>query len=74
MENFNNGANAWKKTTVEFDAVAELFFEYSKGNIYLAAGKLDYALQAFLVSKKAVEGSKLPFTNPDRSLPYYGIG
>ena len=74
LDNLNNGANAWKKTTVEYDSVAELFFEYSKGNIYLTAGKLEHALQAFYNCRKFADTSRLPFTNPDRSLPFYGIG
>ena len=41
LDNLTQGANTWKKTTVEFDAVADLFFSYSKGNIYMLAGKLD---------------------------------
>ncbi len=39
IENYNNGASAWKRTMVEFDATAELFFEYAKGSIYLRVGK-----------------------------------
>lgn len=56
------------------DAAAELFFEYSKGNAYLSIGKLEYALQAFYGCRKFADTSKLPFNNPDRSLPYFGMG
>ena len=41
LDNLTQGANVWKKTTVDFDSVADLFFNYSKGNIYMLAGKLD---------------------------------
>jgi hypothetical protein len=40
LENLTAATNAWKKTSVDFDAVAELFFTYARGNIYMAAGKL----------------------------------
>jgi tetratricopeptide (TPR) repeat protein len=70
----NSGAAAWKKTSVEFDSVAELFFEYSKGNIYLSAGRLEHAFQTFYSCRKFSDTSRLPFTNPDRSLPFYGLG
>jgi tetratricopeptide (TPR) repeat protein len=74
IDNLSNGAAAWKKTSVEYDSVAELFFEYSKGNIYMAASKLEYAFQIFYNCRKFADTSRLPFTNPDRSLPFYGMG
>ena len=40
LDNLTLAVNAWKKTSVDFDSVAELFFNYSRGNIYLSAGKL----------------------------------
>jgi len=40
----------------------------------LTAGKLEYATQAFYHARKYSDTNKLPFTNPDRSLPYYGLG
>jgi hypothetical protein len=70
----NQGINAWKKTSVEYESVAELFFTYSKGNIYMAAGQLEYALNAFYSCRKLADTSKIPFNNPDRSLPFYGLG
>lgn len=74
LENLNQGANAWKKTSVDFDSVAELFFAYSKGNVYMAAGQVEYALQAFFSCRKLADTSKIPFNNPDRSLPFFGLG
>ncbi len=74
LDNLTNAANAWKKTSVDFDSVAELFFTYSKGNVYMAAGQIEYALQAFNSCRKFSDTSRIPFNNPDRSLPYYGLG
>ena len=40
----------------------------------MAAGKLDHALSAFYGCRKFADTSRLSFSNPDRSLPYYGLG
>ena len=64
----------WKKTSVDFDSVAELFFNYSKGNLYLVSGKLDEALNIFYACRKLADTSRIPFNNPDRSLPFFGMG
>ena len=74
IDNYNDGANAWKKTMVEFEPTAELFFDYSKGSIYLRAGKYEHAFQQFYNCRKFTDPSKIPFSNPDRSLPYFGLG
>ena len=68
------GVNAWKKTSVDFDSVAELFFTYSRGNIYMAAGRIEEALSVFYSCRKLADTSKIPFNNPDRSLPFFGMG
>ena len=41
---------------------------YSKGNLYLVAGKLDEALNIFYSCRKLADTSKIPFNNPDRSV------
>lgn len=74
LECYEIGIKVWKKTAVDMDPSAELFFEYSKGNIFLSIGQLDKALQVFLECRKFSDPSRLPFINPDRSLPYFGIG
>lgn len=74
IDNYNNGASAWKRTMVEFDPAAELFFEYSKGSVYMCAGKNEYAFQQFYLCRKFADPNKIPFSNPDRSLPYFGLG
>ena len=35
---------------------------------------MEYALQSFYGCRKYADTSKLPFNNPDRSLPYFGLG
>lgn len=40
----------------------------------MIAGKYDYAFQVFYGCRKFTDTSRLPFTNPDRSLAYYGMG
>lgn len=52
----------------------ELFFNYIRGNLYSSAGKDDHALTTFYNCRKHIEGGKLGFVNPDRALPYFGIG
>ena len=42
--------------------------------MYLSIGKLEYALQAFYGCRKYADTSRLPFVNPDRSLPFFGMG
>jgi tetratricopeptide (TPR) repeat protein len=74
IENYNNAASAWKRTIVEFDPAAELYFEYMKGSIYLRAGKYEHAFHQFYKCRKFADQSKIPFSNPDRSLPYFGLG
>ena len=59
---------------VDFEPTAELYFEYMKGSVYLRAGKYEYAFYHFYKCRKFADQSKIPFSNPDRSLPYFGLG
>ena len=74
LENLKLGTNAWRKSSVELDAVGELYFEFSRGNVYLAADKLEHAFSCFYSCRKFADTSRIPFSNPDRSLPYFGMG
>lgn len=56
------------------DPVIELFFDYSRGSLYLSAGKLQHALQMFYNCRKYSDINRLTFNNLDRSLPYFGLG
>lgn len=49
-----------------------MFFEYSKASVYASAGRDDYALNGYYNCKSLSD--KLPYTNPDRSLAYCGLG
>ena len=40
--------------------------------MYASAGRDDYSLHYFMTSK--ILSDKLPYTNPDRSLAYSGLG
>jgi hypothetical protein len=50
----------------------ELFFEFTKGSVYLSAGKDDYAFSCFYNCRNFLD--KIQYLNPDRALPYCGIG
>lgn len=50
----------------------ELYFEFTKGSVYLSAGKDDYGFSCFFGARALLE--KIPYLNPDRALPYCGIG
>lgn len=43
-----------------------------KGQVYSSSGRDDYALTYYMNAKKLSD--KLPYTNPDRSLGYSGLG
>ena len=50
----------------------QIFIEFFKGMIYLSAGRDDMALNSFYHSKSI--GEKLSWSNPDRALPFAGLG
>jgi hypothetical protein len=56
----------------DLSANLELYFEFTKGSVYLSAGKDDYAFNCFFNCRGLLE--KMPYLNPDRALPYCGIG
>lgn len=78
MENYNHAYNAWKRfakrRSEDLPENIELFFEFMKGSLCCSIGKDDHALAAFFNCRKHIEGGKLGFVNPDRALPYFGIG
>lgn len=45
-----------------------------RGSVCASAGKDDHALLHYFNCRKHIEGGKLGFVNPDRALPYFGIG
>eukprot|EP01015_Nassula_variabilis_P020355 TRINITY_DN3522_c0_g3_i3.p1 TRINITY_DN3522_c0_g3~~TRINITY_DN3522_c0_g3_i3.p1 ORF type:complete len:270 (-),score=49.98 TRINITY_DN3522_c0_g3_i3:87-896(-) len=49
-----------------------LFIEFSIGSVYESAGRDDYALNQYLNCRSYTE--KFDFMNPDRALPYCGLG
>lgn len=50
----------------------ELYFEFTRGGVYLSAGKDDYAFNCFYNCRSFNE--KIPYLSPDRALPYCGLG
>ena len=46
--------------------------DFSKAQVYASAGRDDYALNFYISSKYFSD--RLPYTNPDRSLAYSGLG
>ena len=50
----------------------ELYFDFSRGGVYLSAGKDDYAFKCFYECRYNAE--KINYLNPDRALPYCGLG
>jgi hypothetical protein len=56
----------------ELSLANELFFEFFKAQIYLSAGWEDLALNNYFNCKGY--GDKLPLSNPDKALPFCGLG
>lgn len=50
-----------------------MFIEYNRGSVFCSAGRFDQALNCF-INAKNVDSGRLNFNNPDRSLPYMGMG
>ncbi|KRW99650.1 hypothetical protein PPERSA_03451 [Pseudocohnilembus persalinus] len=73
LKNFEEAKNKWQdELGKELPDNILLFFEYSKASIYSSAGRDDYALYWYMQSKSISD--RLPYTNPDRSLAYCGLG
>jgi len=48
-----------------------VYFQFTRGSVYLSAGKDDYAFAAFFGCRMWAE--KMPYLNPDRALAYCGL-
>ncbi|KRX11167.1 hypothetical protein PPERSA_10934 [Pseudocohnilembus persalinus] len=67
------GIEEWLKLEdVEIEYTQELFFEYFKGQIFQSAGRNDLALSQYYICK--LLSDKIPVTDPNKSLPYSGMG
>ena len=77
LENLDNIHSTWKRfatrNSVEIPPEVDLFLDYNRGSVYCSAGRFDLALSQF-INAKNTEGGRISFTNPDRSLPYMGMG
>jgi tetratricopeptide (TPR) repeat protein len=71
LENF---AIARKKWTEEegVNENTDLFLLFSEGQVYESANREDFALQKYIQCKSLVD--KLPYSAPDKAIPYCGMG
>lgn len=64
----------WTQATKKYELPeqVQLYFEFSSGQVYESTGRDDFALQKYLNCKFL--GERLEFNNPDRALPFCGMG
>ena len=74
IENYNRAKELWKEEEGknELSPQLELFFEFTIGGVYQSSGRDDYAFNSFYNCRNFIE--KIPYLNPDRALPYCGLG